>query len=155
MTLTNLMDHLADFLNPILLEYGTEENGVITPLKCYAGYPPQEKDPTSFVYVLVTDVDDIEDNCTSLAKVQIGVSIYDPDKKSNGRALFNLCEHIRQHLLKNRTVNGEHRLTLPLKFNALERAWPQWQGVFTASYTIGQPCEEVDFYDEPETITTY
>lgn len=154
MTLTDLMDHLADFIKPVITEYATKQGGNVIPLGVYAGYPPQEKEHNSFIYILVTDVDDDQEGDMSTAKVQIGFSIYDDDKKSTGRSLFNLVEHVRQHLLKHRTVADEHRLILPLKFNLAERPWPQWQAILTATYTIGQPCEEV-FYDEQERISTY
>lgn len=155
MTLTDLMDHLAEFIRPVLKEYATEHDGQKKPISVYAGYPPQEKEHTSFIYLLVTDVEDLEGEHTSKATVQIGISIYDPEKTSNGRALFNIAEHLRQHLLMNRAVLDQHRLILPLKFSALERAWPQWQGVFTAVYTIGQPCEEVAEEDDKGYIASY
>ena len=155
MSLPDLMERLAEVIRPGLKEYATEHDGQKKPISVYAGYPPQEKEHTSFIYLLVTDVEDLEGEHTSKATVQIGISIYDPEKTSNGRALFNIAEHLRQHLLMNRTVLAQHRLILPLKFSALERAWPQWQGVFTAVYTIGQPCEEVAEEDDKGYIASY
>ena len=79
----------------------------------------------------------------SAAKVEIGFSIIDGDTSEGWRSLFNLMEHVRQALLKKRTVANKHRLILPIKFKvADEQPFPQWQGLMTVSYTLGKPVEE-------------
>ena len=57
--------------------------------------------------------------------------------------MFNLMEHVRQALLKKRTVANKHRLILPIKSKVVEdQPFPQWQGLMTVSYTLGKPVEE-------------
>ena len=103
----------------------------------------------SFIYALVTAAQDTADGHMSTATVEIGFSIYDNSDVDDWRSLYNLMEHVRQHLLKQRLVANRHRLQLPLKLEVPEaQPAPQWQGKITATYTIGQPYEEDIYYGE-------
>ena len=146
MTTVELMDNLAIFLQAAVADYSTRQPSGKRAVKVYAGYPPvrmSADEQASFVYALVTGAQDTADGDMSTATVEIGFSIYDNSDAEDWRSLYNIMEHVRQHLLKHRFVAGRHRLMLPLKFEVPEmQPAPQWQGKITAIYTIGQPYEE-------------
>lgn len=152
MTITTLMDNLAEFLRAAVKEYCTMQKTGEIPIEVYAGYPPirtDSKETASFIYALVISAEDTADEKLSTATVEIGFSIYDDDKTDGWRGLFNLLEHIRQYILKHRCVTGISRLELPVKVKiADEQPYPQWQGSITAIYTIGHPQEEGIYYDD-------
>lgn len=152
MTITSLMDNLADFLKPAVKEYCTQQRTGEIPIEVFAGYPPirtDTRETASFVYALVVSAEDTADEKLSTATVEIGFSIYDEDKTDGWRSLFNLIEHIRQHILKYRLVGAKNRMEFPVKVKiADEQPYPQWQGMITVSYTIGQPSEEGLDYDD-------
>lgn len=152
MTIVELMDDLADFIRPIVTEYSTEQPTVRREIKVYAGYPPIRLKPdesTSCVYVLVTSATDSDGENMSTANVEIGLSIYEAGEVEPWRALYNLAEHIRQHLLKHRLVAGRYRIKLPLKFEVPDaQPVPQWQARLTSEYSIAQPYEEDIIYEE-------
>lgn len=146
MTTVELMDNLAEYLRPIVTEYSTEQPTGHREIKVYAGYPPLRLKPdeqSSHIYVLVTDSQDTSDTDMSVASVEIGFSIYEGGEREPWRTLYNLMEHIRQHLLKYRTVANAHRLVMPVKLEIPDaQPVPQWQGRIVTKYTIGQPYEE-------------
>lgn len=156
MTTVELMDNLAKFLCPAVEYYNTQQPSGQRKIKVYAGFPPARlnaDEQESFIYTLVTGAQDTADGEMSTATVEIGFSIYDDSDVDDWRNLYNLMEHVRQHLLKHRLVANRHRLQLPLKLEVPEgQPAPQWQGKITAIYTIGQPYEEdIDYGDFEET----
>lgn len=146
MTTVELMNNLADFLQSVVKDYSTQQKKGCLPIEVYAGYPPirtNASEISSFIYVLVTEFEDKEEPNLSTAKVEIGFSIYDKDTETGFLSLYNLMEHVRQTLLKQRTVAEKHRIVLPVKGEIAEdQPFPQWQGKITIEYTIGQPSEE-------------
>ena len=140
MTQVELMENLAAFLKNVVREYESQQSdGSYTPITVYSGYLPVKtnaKESESCIYVLVLECEDGDEQ--SAAKVEIGFSIIDGDTSEGWRSLFNLMEHVRQALLKKRTVANKHRLILPIKSKvADEQPFPQWQGLMTVSYTLG------------------
>ena len=80
------------------------------PVEVYAGFPPVKdtaKERSSYIYTLVVQHKDEKE--TSNAKIEIGFSIYDDDKKDGWRSLYNLVEHIRQDLLKFPFLERKYR----------------------------------------------
>lgn len=152
MTITSLMDNLAVFLRAAVKEYCTMQKAGEIPVEVYAGYPPiraDSRETASFIYALVISADDTADEQLSMATVEIGFSIYDEDKADGWRSLFNLLEHIRQHILKHRFIAEKNRMEFPVKVKIPdEQPYPQWQGTITVNYTIGQPTEEGIDYDD-------
>lgn len=152
MTTVELMDNLADYLRSVIVDYSTQQPSGKRSIKVYAGYPPARMnadEQASFIYTLVTGAQDTADGDMSTATVEIGFSIYDDSEYDDWRSLYNIMEHVRQHLLKHRLVANRHRLQLPLKLEVPEaQPAPQWQGKITAIYTIGQPYEEDIYYGE-------
>lgn len=152
MTTVELMDNLADYLRSVIVDYSTQQPSGKRSIKVYAGFPPARMnadEQASFIYALVTAAQDTADGDMSTATVEIGFSIYDNSDADDWRSLYNLMEHVRQHLLKHRLVAHRHRLQLPLKLEVPEaQPAPQWQGKITAIYTIGQPYEEDIYYGE-------
>ena len=145
MTQTELMENMAEFLSDLVKEYETQQSdGELVPVKVYPGYIPVKtnaKETESCIYALVLECEDNADQ--SEAKVEIGFSILDSDPAEGWRSLFNLMEHVRQALLKKRTIANKHRLELPIKTKvADEQPFPQWQGLMTMNYTLGKPVEE-------------
>lgn len=145
MTQVELMENLAAFLKNVVREYESQQSdGSYTPITVYSGYLPVKtnaKESESCIYVLVLECEDGDEQ--SAAKAEIGFSIIDGDTSEGWRSLFNLMEHVRQALLKKRTVANKHRLILPIKSKvADEQPFPQWQGLMTVSYTLGKPVEE-------------
>ncbi len=146
MTTVELMNNLADFLQDVVKDYATQQKKGCLPIEVYAGYPPirtNAAEISSFIYVLATEFEDKEEPNLSTAKVEIGFSIYDKDTETGFLSLYNLMEHVRQAILKQRTVAEKHRIVLPVKGEIAEdQPFPQWQGKITTEYTIGQPSEE-------------
>lgn len=145
MTQVELMENLAAFLKNVVLEYESQQSdGTYSPINVYPGYLPVKtnaKESESCIYVLVLECEDGDE--LSAAKVEIGFSIIDGDTSEGWRSLFNLMEHVRQALLKKRTIANKHRLILPIKSKvADEQPFPQWQGLMTVSYTLGKLVEE-------------
>ena len=152
MTTVELMDNLAEYLRPVVQDYSTNQPSGQREIEVYAGFPPARMnadEQASFIYALVTDAQDTADGEMSMATVEIGFSIYDNSDVDDWRSLYNLMEHVRQHLLKHRLVKSRHRLHFPVKLEVPEtQPAPQWQGKITAIYTIGQPYEEDIDYDD-------
>ena len=146
------MNNLADFLREVVKDYSTNQEAGVLPVAVYAGYPPVRTDyeeKESFIYALATEWEDKEDGTFSTCKAEIGFSIYDDNKTVGCFSLYNIMEHVRQALLKKRTLAGRNRLELPLKSVVSDdQPWPQWQGIITATYTLGQPMEEEVDYGE-------
>lgn len=146
MTTIELMNNVQDYLKIVLADYSTTQKAGVRPVAVYAGYPPlrlQAAEKESYVYVLALEWVDKADQTFSQAKIEIGFSIYDDDTEHGVLSLYNLMEHVRQALLKKRTLNGRNRLELPLKGELCDvQTYPQWQGRIEAMYTIGQPIEE-------------
>lgn len=152
MTVTESMDNVAAFLRDIVKNYNgdAKEDWMRAPIEVYAGFPPvrESRDAMpSCVYCVVTDVADEAND--SAVEMQIGFSVYDKNPTGCGRSLYNLIEHVRQGLLKHRTVAGRNRLILPLKTEIpTEQPFPEWVGVITAKYAIAFIEEEGIDYDE-------
>lgn len=146
MTTIELMNNVREYLEVVLADYSTTQKAGVRPVAVYAGYPPlrlQAAEKESYVYVLALEWTDKADHTFSQAKIEIGFSIYDDDTEHGVLSLYNLMEHVRQALLKKRTLNGRNRLELPLKGELCDvQTFPQWQGRIEAMYTIGQPIEE-------------
>ncbi|MBM6732904.1 hypothetical protein [Megasphaera stantonii] len=146
MTTIELMNNVREYLEVVLADYSTTQKAGVRPVAVYAGYPPlrlQAAEKESYVYVLALEWVDKADQTFSQAKIEIGFSIYDDDTEHGVLSLYNLMEHVRQALLKKRTLNGRNRLELPLKGELCDvQTFPQWQGRIEAMYTIGQPIEE-------------
>lgn len=151
MTTMELMENLAAFLRGAVSEYTAQTKEGTAPVEVYAGYPPIRTKPgqsPSFIYALVTSFQDEEGNKLSSAAVEIGFSIADDDPRDGWRSLTNIMEHVRQAMLKKRTIANKHRLELPIKGEIADnQPFPQWQGRITARYTIGQPVEEEINFD--------
>lgn len=152
MTPINLMDRLAEKLQKLLDDYSTEQPSGTLPIKVYPGYVPirtEAKEKNSEVYVLIRQILDEEGNKKSSAIVEIGFSIYDEDPVCGWRSLYNVLEHVRQYLLKNRIIEKKHWIQLPVEtivFDDQSQAWPQWRATITTKCTISQPEEEGILY---------
>lgn len=146
MTPIEVMECIADYIREQVAEYSTQQKKGLVPVIVYAGYPPIPDNATekeSFIYVLVTSWTDKVDGDFSTAKVELGFSIYDDDKKDGAYSLYNLLEHVRQAMLRKRLIDGRTSLVLPIKGEVVDnQPWPQWQGRIEATYTMGQPTEE-------------
>lgn len=152
MITVELMDNLAAYLRQVVKEYDTQQPSGKLPVEVYAGWPPirgSSQEQASFIYALVIKTEDKPGNEYGQATVEIGFSIYDEDSTDGWRSLFNLMEHVRQALLKQRCLACRNRLELPLKGVIVDdQPYPQWQGKIEAIYTIGQPSEEGLYFDD-------
>ena len=149
MTIVEVMDELAAYIRDVVSDYSSEQKEGTVPVEVYAGFPPvrgNPKEQASFIYALVTDFEDGEDG--SIAKAEIGFSIYDEDKTDGWRSLYNLMEHVRQNLLKHPCLAGRVVLHKPMKGSVSDGPlYPNWEGKIVAEYAIGQPTEEGIEYD--------
>lgn len=154
MTPIELMENLSKYLQETVVSYTAVQKSGETHIDVFPGYPPLKssgKEGSSFIYVVVTEFTDKENGDLSSANVEIGFSIYDQDEKDGWRSLYNIMEHVRQALLKKRILASKHMLLLPIKGEILEdQPWPQWRGIITTTYTIGQPVMEENFDDYQE-----
>lgn len=150
MTSVELMTNLAEYIREVVAEYSTTQKAGIVPIKVYRGWPPvriSSAEKESFIYALALDWTDNQDGDYSTCNVEIGFSIYDDDREDGWQSLYNVMEHVRQALLEKRTLNGRSILILPLKSEVSDsQNFPQWQGMITATYTLGQPQEELIDY---------
>ena len=149
MILQEVMENLAGYIREVVKGYDQQQKTKRFPIVVYAGYPPvktSSDETASFIYCLVTEFHDDEDKLGT-AEVEIGFSICDEDPQEGSRSLINLMEHVRQALLRKRTLGGRNRLVLPLSGSLVNpQPYPQWQGRINAAYTIAQPEEEgLDF----------
>lgn len=147
-----LVDALSSVLTTALANYTfTTPKGVATAPHVVAGWLPP-KDPKNaasgledvpYVLIRFAGHDDLAEG-DSEAKVHIYVGIYD-ESHDGWRNVANVLEHIRQVLLKNRTIAKKFRLTLPLKSTipTEEQPYPNWVGWLETRWTIAQPVEEV------------
>lgn len=151
MTIIESMENVAAYIKEAVAEYSAEQASGRKKIEVYAGFPPvrTSRDETPpCVYCVPTEVNDSAEGASDV-KIMIGISVYDADKDTGGRALYNLAEHIRQALLKKRILGGRNRLILPLKTEIpTEQPFPEWVGVITATYTIAFIEEEGIDYDE-------
>ncbi len=151
MTIIESMENVAAYLREAVREYSAKQKSGRKKIEVYAGFPPvrTSRDETpSCVYCVATETNDGADGASDV-KIMIGISVYDEDKASGGHSLYNLLEHIRQALLKKRTLGGRNRLLLPLKTEIpTEQPFPEWVGVITARYTIAFVEEEGIDYGE-------
>ena len=142
MTLMEVMENLADCVRGAVKDYSTVQKAGTLSLEVYAGPPPLRKkagEVQSFIYCAVLDFEDKEDG-ESTAKVEIGFSIYDKDEKDGWRTVYNLVEHVRQAVLKKRTLGKRNALLLPLKGEIIfVQPFPQWQARITA--TLHRECQ--------------
>lgn len=145
MILQEVMENLADYIRQVVEGYDRQQKTKNFKIAVYAGYPPvrtSSDETASFIYCLATEFHDDEDRLGT-AEVEIGFSIYDEDPQEGSRSLVNLMEHVRQALLRKRTLGNRNRLVLPLNGSLVNpQPYPQWQGRINAAYTIAQPDEE-------------
>ncbi len=146
MTINEIAEHVAAYLQHVLKEYTISNDVEWKPVDVFAGWPPirREDRKNSFIYVCITNwTDDLEGTPWSKATVQIGFSVHGSDLKDGWRDLYNLMEHVRQALLTCRTIAGRARLESPLKgmIVADNPTFPEWTGAITAVYSIAQPQE--------------
>lgn len=143
MTIVEVMDNLKAELEKVVQEYHTDQPSGIWPIAVYAGFPPERissEEGKSFIYCLVHNWEDSDNVNYSTVDVEIGFSIYDEDSDDGIRSLYNVMEHVRQHLLSNTIIAGRNALKLPLKGTvSKQQPYPNWLGVITATYSIGQP----------------
>ncbi len=156
MTTTELMRNLKEYLAEVVADYQSQQRDQEVPVVVYEGFPPirtSAEEKASFIYCLALGWKDAADDSMSESSVEIGFSIYDDDPQEGWRSLFNIMEHVRQALLKQRIIAQRNMLVLPVKGEILEeQPYPQWQGKITTTYTIGQPVQEgIDFGDFQET----
>lgn len=150
MTITESMGNVAAYLREVVSQYSADQISGNKKILVYAGFPPvrRSRDETaSCIYVIATNAEDAA--AESSVTLAIGFSVYDEDEKEGCKPLYNLIEHVRQALLKKRTIAGRNRLILPLKTEIMtEQPFPEWVGMITATYTIAQIDEEGIDYDE-------
>lgn len=146
MTPMEVMNGVADLVRHTVWDSSTNQPSGTRLVEVFAGYPPipeTAKERASRIYALVTDFSDAEEKTYSTATVEIGFSIYDEDEGEGWRSLYNLMEHVRQALLRNRCLAGRMVLVLPLKGAISDnQPFPQWEGKITATYQVGQPVRE-------------
>ena len=156
MTTMELMKNLKEYLAQVVKNYDAQQKEKTIPIAVYEGFPPirtTAEENASFIYCLVINWEDSSNDSLSDAKVEIGFSIYDEDTRDGWRSLFNIMEHVRQALLKQRIIARRNMLVLPIQGEILdEQPYPQWQGKITTKYTIGQPVEEGIAYDNYQEI---
>ena len=150
MTITESMRNVAEYIRDEVSQYSTTQSDKQRKILVYAGFPPvrRSRDETaSCIYVIATGAEDAA--AESSVTLAIGFSIYDEDDKEGCFSLYNLVEHVRQALLKRRTIAGRNCLILPLKTEIMtEQPFPEWVAIITATYSIAQIDEEEIDYDE-------
>ncbi len=146
-----LVQAIAELLRKALAEYKMQAEGQDDKsVTVYEQHIPDEDFESDTYYPLVIvscqNVEDKEEGSTATIGLTIGV--YGDDKEA-WIDLLNIMEHIRQSLLKYRTIDQRFRLAFPTKFETIEaQPYPFWFAYATLTYTIGQPEEEeIEFGD--------
>lgn len=152
MTPINLMEDLANFIETANKDYFLTDDIVKnSPLIVSAGHLPIRDDAkevkTPSITVTVINIEDaVFDNGggQSVANVRLYFNTYNEDLKKGWKEIYNLMEHTRQALLKQRTISDKFLLQLPLKSafpEPIEQPDALWSGVMEAKYIIAQPKE--------------
>lgn len=139
-----LRAEIADAVKDYKMEAENQEDKKVT---VYAQHIPDEdfEDDTYYPLIIVSlqKVKDEEqtparpDSSTATVGLTFGVHGFGKD---TWRDLLNLMEHVRQRLLRKRTIADLYRLSLPLEWEAIEaQPYPFWFGYGTATYTVAQP----------------
>lgn len=147
MTPANLILALQERIKELVKGYFYDNDGVMLPVKVYAGWAPARtedcEDILPCVCILPRRIDDVIANnqqnggtCT----VSILVGVKEEMDADNWLAIVNLIEHIRQGLLLERTLARKFYLTgnLTTDFDEIQ-ARPLYYAGITAQYTIAQP----------------
>lgn len=142
-----LLDELAAFLRKVNKDYRlTDEAVKENPLLVVPGYLKRRENAVETFYPHIVPRlikgDDTTDG--SVANVRVYFGTYAEDVNEGWRELYNLMEHSRQALLKQRTIVNRFRLKLPVHWEMVEeQPYPAWVGTMDLSYEIAQPQEEV------------
>lgn len=151
MTIPVILDTLADFLREEVKNFTSEvpKDKERRPIEVYSGYPPVRvmADPkTSFICCLADEFTNNEDGGT--VSVMVSFSIYSPDEYDEARLLYDIVEHCRQAVLRNRIIDGKASLVLPLKGDfAINQPNTQYQAAMTVKYSITDTYFEGNDFD--------
>lgn len=105
-------------------------------------------DDSLYPYVLIklTEGQDGKPNQGGICKGYIAFGTYDTNNDECWRDLFNLIEHVRQHLDKIRFLSGCFVLAEPFRWEVPEQQGVNhMEGLMYFSYEIGKPVPEVDW----------
>lgn len=108
-------------------------------------------DDSLYPYVLIklTEGQDGKANQGGVCKGYIAFGTYDTNKDECWRGLFNLIEHVRQHLDKVRFLSGCFLLAEPFRWEVPEQQGVNhMEGLMYFSYEIGKPVPEVNWDGE-------
>lgn len=151
MTPVILLEELARYLKLANKDYRlTDEAVKNNPLTVVPGFLKRREnaDEQFFPHIVPRLIRGTDTDDGSTATVRIYFGTYCEDVADGWRELFNLMEHSRQALLKQRTIADKFRLLLPIKYEMPEeQPYPEWVGYMDVIYTIYQPQEEI-IYDE-------
>lgn len=142
-----LLDALADFLRAANKDYRLEDEAAKdNPLLVVPGYLKRRENTAQIFYPHIVPRlmkgDDAVDGSTAIVRLYFGT--YSEDAADGWRELYNLMEHSRQALLKQRTIASRFRLKLPVHWEMLEdQSYPEWVGTMDLIYEIAQPQEEI------------
>lgn len=142
-----LLDALADFLRQANQDYRLEDETVQdNPLLVVPGYLKRRETATETFYPHIAarliKGDDTVDGSTASVRLYFGT--YSENVADGWRELYNLMEHSRQALLKQRTIASRFRLKLPVHWEMVEdQPYPEWVGTMDLIYEIAQPQEEI------------
>ena len=146
MTAIELLDALAEFITEKVKDYRyiMSDGSAKTP-KVYAGCLPARLDNhTEFSPFIVVKLVMVNDESTeATADVKIVFTVHDEDAIDNWRSELSIVEHVRQSLLKTRTIGNKFRKQDEQSYTVADYApIPEGYGHISVSYSIGQPIEE-------------
>lgn len=141
-----LLDELAKFLKEANKEYHLSDEKVKDKkLIAVAGFLKRRENAKEmfFPHIVPRLIKGDDTETGSNVTVRIYFGTYCEDVNDGWRELFNLMEHSRQALLKQRTIANRFRLELPIHYEIYEdQPYPEWFGFMDVKYTIAQPQEE-------------
>lgn len=147
MTPINLMDSLVTLLKKANKDYYlTDELVKDNSLIVTAGYlPVRDEAEENFFPHIIVQIPKIEDSSDcSIAHVTIEFGTYSENGTDGWRELYNLIEHSRQVILKNKIVGRKYSLTLPTICEIpADQPYPIFVGFLDLKYTIAQTVEEL------------
>lgn len=145
-----LLDELADFLKEANKTFvPSDERIKNNELNVMPGYLKRREKANEklFPYIVPRLIKGEDADDGSAVTVRIYFATYCEDVLNAWRELYNLMEHSRQALLKQRTLANKFRLKLPISYEMLEdQPYPEWLGWMDVQYEIFQPQEE-EFID--------
>lgn len=147
MTATVLLDELAKFLKEVNKDYRLSDELVRgNELIVVPGFLKRRENAieTFYPHIVPRFIKGSDTTSDSNVSVKIFFGTYCEDVNDGWRELYNLMEHTRLALLKQKIIGKKFMLEGNLEYEIPEeQPYPEWVGFMSAEYSIPRPREEL------------